>query len=111
MPVLNEANKVYLGDKLIYQKQPKANAVYYKPNGQGNWASVSVSWSTDHYTASPATQSGFVVALTTDGNAPQADLSNVKAYYQWTAGTTFGIVAISEFTASSHGDGLIYVSL
>lgn len=106
-----QAKHVYLGDTLIYEEQPKANAVYYKPNGTGNWLPVTVTWNTDHYEASPATNPSFIVALTTDGQEPAVDMSNIKNYYQWTAGSSFGIIAISEFTASSHGDGVIYVSL
>ena len=111
MPVLNEATKVYLGDKLIYQKQPKATAVYYKPQGVGSWNQVTVSWSTNHYTCAPATQAGFIVACTT-GQEPDANMTNVTALFQWTAGTTFGIVASVAFSDSgTHGDAPIQISL
>lgn len=89
-----------------------ATKVYYKTNGTGSWVQGSVSWSTDHYTCSPNTSQGFLVGLTSDGNEPQADLSNVVAYYQWTSGTTFGIVAVSPFTdGGTHGLSYIQVTL
>lgn len=112
MPVLNEASRVYLGSTLIYQKQPKANAVYYKGNGQGSWVQASVSWSTDHYVSEPATAPGFIVMLTTDGNAPANDLSNVINSFHWTTGGGFGIIASVPFTDDgTHGESYIQVSL
>lgn len=111
MPVLNEAKKVYLGDTLIYQKQTKSNAVFYKANGSGSWVQASVTWNSDHYECAPATNPGFVVALTTDGNEPALDTSNMNGYFQWTSGSSFGIVAIVDFTSTTNGDAPIHISL
>lgn len=87
-------------------------AVYCKPNGSGQWAQVTVTWSSDHYVCSPPTMAGFLVGVTADGNAPANDLSNVTAYFQWTAGTSFGIVAIVAFTDDgTHGDAPIQILL
>lgn len=105
------AKKVYLGDTLIYQEQPKSNAVFFKANGQGSWVQVAVTWNTDHYECAPATNPGFVVALTTDGNEPAADLSNVNGYFQWTSGSSFGIIAIVDFTSTTNGDAPIQISI
>lgn len=111
MPVLNEAKKVYLGDTLIYQKQPKSNAVFFKANGSGPWVQVAVTWNSDHYECTPSTNPGFVIALTTDGNEPAADMSNMNGFFQWTAGSSFGIIAIVMFTATTNGDAPIHISL
>lgn len=105
------AKKVYLGDTLIYQEQPKSNAVFFKANGQGSWVQVAVTWNTDHYECAPATTPGFVVALTTDGNEPAVDMSNMNALFQWTSGSSFGINAAVPFTSTTNGDAPIYISL
>ena len=105
------AKKVYLGDTLIYQEQPKSNAVFFKANGQGSWVQVTVTWNTDHYECAPATNPGFVVALTTDGNEPAADLSNVNGYFQWTSGSSFGIIVIVDYTSTTNGDAPIQISI
>lgn len=105
------AKKVYLGDTLIYQEQPKSNAVFFKANGQGAWVQVAVSWNTDHYECAPATNPGFIVALTVDGNEPSADMSNVNGYFMWTSGSSFGIIAIVNFTATTNGDAPIHISI
>lgn len=111
MPVLNEAKQVILNGTIIYQQQPKSNAVFFKSNGQGSWVHVAVTWNSDHYECAPATNSGFVVALTIDGNEPSADMSNVNGYFMWTSGSSFGIVAIVNFTSTTNGDAPIYISL
>lgn len=111
MPILNEAKQVILNGTIIYQQQPKSNAVFFKANGQGAWVQVAVTWNTDHYECAPATNPGFVVALTTDGNEPAADMSNTNGYFQWTSGSSFGIVAIVGFTSTTNGDAPIYISL
>lgn len=87
------------------------NAVYFKANGTGSWVQVAVSWVTDHYECAPATNPGFIVVLTTDGNAPANDFSNACNIYQWTAGSSFGINAISDYTSDTHGDAPIQISL
>ena len=105
------AKKVYIGDTLIYKEQPKANAVFFKANGSGAWVQVAVTWNTDHYECAPATNPGFIVALTTDGNEPAADMSNMNGYFQWTSGSSFGIVAIVLFTSTTNGDAPIHISI
>lgn len=105
------AKKVYIGDTLIYKEQPKANAVFFKANGSGAWVQVAVTWNTDHYECAPATNPGFIVALTTDGNEPAADMSNMNGYFQWTSGSSFGIVAIVMFTSTTNGDAPIHISI
>lgn len=95
----------------LKKKGDVATAVYFKANGTGAWVAVAKTWNTDHYEAAPATNPGFIVVLTTDGQEPAADLSNVAAYYQWTAGSTFGIVAISPFYTESNGEAPIYINL
>lgn len=87
------------------------NAVYFKANGTGSWVQVSVNWVTDHYECTPATNPGFIVVITTDGNAPENDFSNACNIYQWTAGSTFGIIAVADFTSDAHGDAPIQISL
>lgn len=111
MPVLNEANKVYLGGTLIYQKQPKSNAVFFKANGSGAWVQVAVTWNSDHYECAPATNPGFIIALTTDGNEPAVDMRNVNGYFMWTLGSSFGIIAIVNFTSAANGDAPIHISM
>lgn len=95
----------------LKKKGDVATSVYFKANGTGPWVAVAKTWNTDHYEATPATNPGFIVVLTTDGQEPAADLSNVAAYYQWTAGSTFGIVAISPFYDESNGEAPIYINL
>ena len=104
------AKKVYLGDTLIYQELPKSTAVYYRNSISDPWTAVTVSWSTDHFECSPSTMPGFQVAVT-DGNEPDAQLSNVHAYFVWTSGTSFGIVAIVPFYDGTHGDAPIHITL
>ena len=111
MPVLNEAKQVILNGTVIYQKQPKSNAVFFKANGTGAWVQVAATWNTDHYECAPATNPGFIVALTTDGNEPALDMSNMNGYFQWTAGSSFGILAIVPFTSTTNGDAPIHISL
>lgn len=86
------------------------NAVYYRNNQSNPWISVAVTWSTDHYVATPATSPGFSVAITKDGNEPAADLSNIVSMFNWTSGTTFGIDALIPFSYD-HGIAPIIISL
>ena len=72
---------------------------------------VTYTWNTDHYEATPATNPGFIVAITNDGQEPDNDMSNLYALYQWTAGSTFGIRAAANFTTEAHGDAPIYIEL
>lgn len=85
------------------------NAVYFKATGTGNWVSVNVTWSTDHYEAEPATQPRFIIAVTSDGSEPNADLSNVTLYVAWVSGSTFGISVTTMFTSSEHGSAPLMI--
>ncbi len=111
MPVLNEAKQVILNGTIIYQQQPKSNAVFFKSNGQGSWVQATVTWNTDHYECAPATAPGFLVMLTVDGNEPANDYSNVYSSFIWTLGAGFGITAILPFTSTTNGDAAIHISL
>jgi len=86
-------------------------AVYYRNNSSNPWSAVTVTWSTDHYVATPSTTQGFTVAVTDDGNEPAADLSNVFSMFVWTLGATFGIDAYVKFTDNIHGVAPIIISL
>lgn len=97
-------------EEAVKKKVNVGNAVYYRNNTSLPYTKAIVNWSTDHYTSSPPTMQGFQVAVTTDDNTPAADLSNVSAMFQWTAGTTFGIVAVVPFTGTN-GDSYIQISL
>jgi hypothetical protein len=85
------------------------NAVYFKATGTEDWVSVSVTWSTDHYEATPATQPRFIVAVTSDGNEPNVDLSNVTLYVAWISGSTFGISVTTMFTSSNGTAPLVII--
>lgn len=95
----------------LKKKVDVGNAIYFKANGTGPWVAVIYTWNTDHYEAAPATNPGFIVAITTDGQEPANDLSNIYAVYQWTAGSSFGIRAAANFTTEAHGDAPIYIEL
>lgn len=86
-------------------------AVYYRNNSSQPWSAVTVTWSTDHYVATPSTTQGFTVAVTDDGNEPAADLSNVFSMFVWTLGATFGIDAYVKFTDGVHGVAAVIISL
>lgn len=95
----------------LKKKVDVGNGIYFKANGTGPWVAVVYSWNTDHYEAAPATNPGFIVAITADGQEPANDLSNIYALYQWTAGSSFGIRAAANFTTEAHGDAPIYIEL
>lgn len=95
----------------LKKKVDVGNAIYFKANGTGPWVAVIYTWNTDHYEAAPATNPGFIVAITKDGQEPDNDLSNIYAVYQWTAGSSFGIRAAANFTTEAHGDAPIYIEL
>lgn len=95
----------------LKKKVDVGTAIYYKANGTGPWVAVAYTWNTNHYEAVPATNPGFIVAITTDGQEPANDLSNIYALYQWTAGSSFGIRAAANFTTEAHGDAPIYIEL
>ena len=87
------------------------NAVYFKANGTGAWVAVAVTWNTDHYESEPATYPGFIVAVTTDGNEPDANLSNVFSTIVWQAGVGFGMVITVPFTSDNYGDSYINITV
>lgn len=95
----------------LKKKVDVGTAIYFKANGTGPWVAVTYTWNTDHYEATPATNPGFIVAITNDGQEPANDMSNMYALYQWTAGSTFGIRAAANFTTAAHGDAPIYIEL
>lgn len=95
----------------LKKKVDVGTAIYFKANGTGPWVAVTYTWNTDHYEATPATNPGFIVAITNDGQEPDNDMSNLYALYQWTAGSTFGIRAAANFTTEAHGDAPIYIEL
>lgn len=95
----------------LKKKVDVGNAIYFKANGTGPWVAVTYTWNTDHYEAAPATNPGFIVAITADGQEPANDLSNIYALYQWTAGSSFGIRVAANFTTEAHGDAPIYIEL
>ena len=86
-------------------------AVYHRSNSSSPWSAVTVTWSTDHYVATPSTTQGFTVAVTDDGNEPAADLSNVFSMFVWTLGATFGVDAYVKFTDGVHGVAAVIISL
>ena len=70
-----------------------------------------MTWNTDHYESEPATYPGFIVAVTTDGNEPDANLSNVFSTIVWQAGVGFGMVITVPFTSDNYGDSYINITV
>lgn len=95
----------------LKKKVNVGTAIYFKANGSGPWVQVAYTWNTDHYEAEPATTQHFIVVVTSDGQEPAVDLSNATAFYQWTLGATFGIIAATQFYTDAHGTAPLQISL
>lgn len=90
---------------------PAGNSVWHRNGTTDPFAQVTVSFSTDHYVCAPNTAPNFQVAVTSDGNAPAADSSNVVALFLWTAGSTFGIDASVLFDDGVNGVAPVVITL